>query len=77
MNSPLIFAFDIEPGLTSSDIEQLWNQTQEAQNALDKFLAGEFTEQEMTDLLTLCKIDLDQTRKLLDQNAQTLGMIAY
>lgn len=77
MNSPLVFSFDTEPGLTDSELESLWHNTRNAQNALDRFLAGEFTEQEMTDLLSLYEVDLDQTRELLDQNAQAMGMIAY
>lgn len=75
MTSPLIFSFDTEPGLTQNDIYRLWEETQTAQNAIDRFLAGEFSEQEMTDLLTQCEIDCDQARETLDHNAQAMGMI--
>lgn len=71
---PLVFSFNTEPGLTDSEILTLWQNTQNAQAALDRFLAGEFTEQEMTDLLALYEIDCDQTREQLEQNAQFLGL---
>lgn len=75
MRSPLTFSFDVEPGLTPSEIELLWNNTQTAQQAMDRFLAGEYTEQELTDLLDYCEVNIDQAREQLDQNAQAMGMI--
>lgn len=74
-SSPLEFEFCIEPGMSDSEIEQMWLNTQQSQMALDKFLAGEFSEQEMTDLLSACDVDLDETRETLESNAQFLGLI--
>jgi hypothetical protein len=76
ISSPLEFQFTIEPGMSDTEIEQLWRDTQTAQWAMDRFLAGEFTEQEMTDLLSDCEIDLDATRETLESNATYLGLIA-
>ena len=70
----LEFAFTLEPGMSDSDIEKLWNDTIQAQNALDKFLAGEFSEQEMTDLLSLCEVDIEETREQCESNAQFLKL---
>jgi hypothetical protein len=73
-DSPLEFQFTIEPGMSDSEIEKLWLDAQTAQHALDRFLAGEFTEHELTDLLAFCEIDIDETRDTLDQNAGILGL---
>ena len=70
----LDFGFQMEPGLSDSEIQMLWENAQTAQHALDRFLAGEFSEQEMTDLLSLCDVDIDETRETLDQNALFLGL---
>jgi hypothetical protein len=76
MFSPLEFEFSLEPGMSDSEIEFLWQKTQQAQSALDAFLAGQFTEAEMTDLLSDSGLDLDQTRETLEDNANYLGLIA-
>jgi hypothetical protein len=73
-DAPLEFQFSLEPGMSESEIEKLWLDAQTAQNALDRFLAGEYTEHELTDLLAKCDVDIDETRETLDQNAQFLGL---
>lgn len=75
-NPVLNFQFDLEPGMSESEIETLYKKAQEAQNALDRFLAGEFSEQEMTDLLSSHEVDLEETRETIEENAQILGLIA-
>lgn len=62
--------------MTDLEIESLWRDAQLAQHAMDKFLAGEFSEFEMTDLLSSLDVDLDATRETLDSNADFLGLIA-
>lgn len=76
MLSPLDFQFTIEPGITNSEIEHLWETTVQAQQAMDRFLAGEYSEHELTDLLSACEVDLDQTRETLESNANHLGLVA-
>lgn len=76
MNEPnpvLTFSFSLEHGMSDSEIEKLWKDTQHAQYAVDKFLAGEVSEQEMTDILSFCSVNLDQTRETMDNNARLLG----
>lgn len=73
-NSLLEFEFSLEPGMSDSEIESLWTRTQQAQSALDSFLAGEFSEAELTDFLSLCEISLEQTRETLEENAAVLGL---
>lgn len=76
MANPILnFQFSLEPGMGDSEIETLYQNAKEAQMALDRFLAGEFSEQEMTDLLSMCEVDLDETREIMDSNAQALGLI--
>jgi hypothetical protein len=72
--SPLEFEFSLEPGMSDSEIEQLWLDTQAAQSALDRFLAGELTEAEMTDVLSMADLDIDTTRKTLESNAEYLQL---
>jgi hypothetical protein len=73
-NRIINLSFSLEPGLSDSEIEKLWQDCQQAQLALDKFLSGEMTEQEMTDVLSYCEIDPDETRETMEHNAGLLGL---
>lgn len=74
MREPLTFQFTLEPGMSDSEIERLWLNTQAAQEAVDRFLAGEFSEQEMTDLLSACDVDIEEARETMETNALILGL---
>ena len=75
MIRPLNFTFTLEEGMTESEIQSLWRETQQSQWAMDKFLAGEVTEQEMTDILSSCNVDLLQTQNTLENNLIYLGVM--
>lgn len=75
-NRVINLSFSLEPGLSDSEIEKLWNDCQQSQEALNRFLAGEMSEQEMTDILSCCEVDINQTRETMEQNANFLGLTA-
>jgi hypothetical protein len=75
MVDPIPLAFTLEPGMSDSEIETLWNQTLAAQEALDAFLAGEFTEAEMTDLLSANDVSPEETAQTLENNLIYLGVL--
>lgn len=77
MIHPLEFGFQIEPGLTDSQIQALWENAQLAQKGLDKFLAGEISELELTDYLDVAGVNIEQTRDTLEENLQALHIPYY
>ena len=74
-NSLIEFNFTLDPGVSDSDIEKLWTETQMAQLAMDKFLSGEMGEYELHDYLTYCCIPIDDTLETMESNAQYMGLI--
>lgn len=74
--NPLIqFEFSLEPGVSDSDIETLWRNTQEAQLAMDRFLAGELSELELHDYIDYYDIDTGETLDVMEENARFMGLI--
>jgi hypothetical protein len=74
-DSPLNFSFTVEHGMSDSDIQKLWDDTIATQDAMDRFLAGEFSEAEMTDVLSFYDVDLDETEAILENNLIILGVV--
>lgn len=77
MLKPLEFGFTIEPGITESEIKALWENTQLAQKGIDRFLAGEISEHELTDYLDVSGVNIEQTRDTLEENLQVLQIPYY
>lgn len=73
--NPLIqFEFSLEPGVSDTELETLWRSTQKAQLAMDRFLAGELSEFEMTDYLDFYDINTGETLETMESNAQFMGL---
>lgn len=76
LTNPLIeFEFQLEPGASDSEIEALWKNCQMAQNAMDKFLAGNMNEYELHDYLLYSGVDPDATLETMESNAMYLGLV--
>lgn len=74
--NPLIeFNFSLEPGVSGSEIETLWESTKQAQLAMDRFLAGDISELELHDHLEFYDINTGETLETMEDNAQFLGLI--
>ena len=74
--NPLIeFNFTLEKGVSESEIETLWEATKQAQIAMDRFLAGDIGELELTDYLEFYDINTGETLEILEENAQYMGLI--
>lgn len=73
--NPLIqFEFSLEPGVSDSDIETLWRNTQEAQLAMDRFLSGELSELELHDYIDYYDIDTGEVLETMESNARFMGL---
>lgn len=75
MFTPLEFSFSLEPGLSESEIQKLWKDTQQAQQAMNNFLRGNLSEMDLTDVLDICGVDSEETALTLDYNLRQLGLI--
>lgn len=76
MINPLIeFQFQLEPGASDSEIEALWNNCQQAQIAMDRFLEGRMNEYELHDYLLASEVDPNETLETMEANAMYLGLI--
>lgn len=74
--NPLIeFNFTIPDGVSDSDLDRLWKGTQEAQLAMDRFLAGQMSEFELHDYLEFYDIDTGETLDVMEENARFMGLI--